>query len=67
MSDDGKRMMYIIKDTLNLYYSNNYGVTWSLDYTYVQANSIKLSGDGNVLVIGQLGGNFYRKTITWPA
>ena len=67
MSDDGKRMMYIIRNTINLYYSNNYGVTWSLTYTDVQSNSIKLSGDGNVLVIGQTGGNFYRKTITWPA
>lgn len=69
MSDNGKLMMYIIANTTKLYYSNDYGVTWSLVIleSEINANSIKLSGDGNVLVIGAAGWNFYRKTITWLA
>jgi hypothetical protein len=67
MSDDGKRMMYIIRNTSTLHYSNDYGVTWkntSLGLG-ILARSIKLSGDGKVLVFAT--DTFYRKTITWPA
>jgi hypothetical protein len=67
MSDNGKQMMYIIANTSNLYYSNDYGANWSLTHFGLPANSIKLSGDGKVLVIGAASGNFHRKTITWPA
>ena len=67
MSDDGSKMMYIIRYTSTLHYSNDYGVTWkntSLGLG-IMARSIKLSCDGKVLVFAT--DTFYRKTITWPA